>query len=163
MAEIAHLLGLSIEMGAFIAGISIATSPIAIYIAESLKPVRDFFLVLFFFSIGASFDTRNMASWIWPACVLAVVITIIKPIVYRYLFAWSGETKKVAWEVGSRLGQNSEFSLVIAYTALNQQLITSDVNTMIQAITMITFVISSYYVVMRYPTPVAMSDRLRRD
>ena len=99
-------------MGAFIAGISVATSPIAIYIAESLKPVRDFFLVLFFFSVGASFDASNIKTIIGPALLLAFALTLIKPIVYRYLLAWLGEKKQVAWEVGARLGQNSEFSLV---------------------------------------------------
>lgn len=163
MSELARVLHLSIEMGAFVAGISLATSPIAIYIAESLKPVRDFFLVLFFFSLGASFDVSGISQLILPAALFAVFITILKPVVYRYLFGWVGETKQVAWEVGMRLGQNSEFSLVIAYTALQEQLISTGVNTMIQAVTMLTFIISSYCVVMKYPTPVALNDRLRRD
>ncbi len=163
MAELARVLHLSVEMGAFIAGVSVATSPIAIYIAESLKPIRDFFLVLFFFSVGASFDLAEIKTLLIPAFILAFVVVLVKPLVYRYLFTWLGETKQVAWEVGARLGQNSEFSLVIAYTALQEQLVHSGVNTMIQAVTMLTFIVSSYYVVLRYPTPVALNDRLRRD
>ena len=54
--ESAHLLGLSYEIGAFILGISIASSPIALAIAEHLKPLREFFLILFFFSIGAQLN-----------------------------------------------------------------------------------------------------------
>ncbi|HMB58434.1 MAG TPA: cation:proton antiporter, partial [Xanthomonadales bacterium] len=49
IAQLAHSIGLSYEIGAFIAGIIVATSPISLFIAESLKPLRDFFLVLFFF------------------------------------------------------------------------------------------------------------------
>ena len=56
MAELAIWMGLSAEIGAFIAGISIASSPIAQYIAISLKPLRDFFLVVFFFSVGSGLD-----------------------------------------------------------------------------------------------------------
>ncbi len=52
----AHAIGLSYEIGAFIAGVSLATSPIAQYIAEHLKPLRDFFLILFFFTVGASLN-----------------------------------------------------------------------------------------------------------
>ncbi len=52
LAESARALGLSEEIGAFIAGIAIATSPISQYIAVNLKPLRDFFLILFFFSVG---------------------------------------------------------------------------------------------------------------
>ena len=56
VAELFEYAGLSREIGAFIAGISIATSPIAAYIALNLKPLRDFFLILFFFSLGGGFD-----------------------------------------------------------------------------------------------------------
>ncbi|MGI9316139.1 MAG: cation:proton antiporter, partial [bacterium] len=56
IAQLAHTAGLSYEIGAFIAGIAIATSPVALHIAESLKPLRDFFLVMFFFGLGAGFD-----------------------------------------------------------------------------------------------------------
>ncbi|MCF7847386.1 MAG: cation:proton antiporter, partial [Kiritimatiellales bacterium] len=56
MAETAHLIGLSYEMGAFVAGVSIAAFPVALVIAEELKPLREFFLILFFFAIGAKFD-----------------------------------------------------------------------------------------------------------
>ena len=51
LAELSEALGLSAEIGAFIGGISLATSPIAQYIALNLKPLRDFFLILFFFSL----------------------------------------------------------------------------------------------------------------
>ena len=56
MAELAALLGLSAEIGAFIAGVALASSPIAMFIAESLKPLRDFFLDLIFFTHVAGFD-----------------------------------------------------------------------------------------------------------
>ena len=59
LAEISELLGLSLEIGAFVAGVTIATSPIALYIADHLKPLRDFFLVLFFFSIGGRLLDNN--------------------------------------------------------------------------------------------------------
>ncbi len=56
VAGVAHAFGISYEIGAFIAGISLGSSPIALFIAEGLKPVREFFLILFFFAIGARFD-----------------------------------------------------------------------------------------------------------
>ena len=59
VAEAANALGLSREMGAFIAGVALATSPIANFIADSLKPLRDFFLVMFFFALGAAFDLQT--------------------------------------------------------------------------------------------------------
>ena len=61
MAEAAKALGLSEEIGAFIAGITIATSPISQYIAVNLKPLRDFFLILFFFSVVCAIRPDNAA------------------------------------------------------------------------------------------------------
>lgn len=163
MSELALQLGLSAEIGAFIAGVSIAASPIALYIAESLKPVRDFFLVLFFFAIGASFNLSFLGTVIVPAMVLAVIFMFIKPVAFRFLLAQGNEDKSVAWEVGIRLAQVSEFSLLIAYLAQNTGLISTQASYLIQATTIITFIASSYIVVLRYPTPMATSDKLRRD
>ncbi|MCP5101496.1 MAG: cation:proton antiporter, partial [Chloroflexi bacterium] len=70
VAGTAKMLGLSLEMGAFIAGISLATVPIALVIAEELKPLRDFFLILFFFSIGAEFDLVVSRELIVPGLII---------------------------------------------------------------------------------------------
>jgi Kef-type K+ transport system membrane component KefB len=163
MAVLAGKCDLSYEIGAFIAGVSIATSPISLYIAESLKPVRDFFLVLFFFSVGASFNLEFLHTVAAPAIVLAALILLAKPITFRVLLQQVSENKAVAWEVGVRLGQISEFSLLVAYVAASAELISLSASYLIQATAILTFIASSYIVVLRYPTPVAISERLRRD
>lgn len=163
MAELASILGLSAEIGAFIAGVSLASRPVSVYISESLKPVRDFFLVLFFFSVGATFNLRFLPGVIIPSLILLVLLMITKPIIYRVLLQWIGESKQVAWEVGIRLAQISEFSLIIAYVALANRLISDKAAYLIEAATILSFIVSSYWVVIQYPTPMAVSDRLRRD
>jgi Kef-type K+ transport system membrane component KefB len=163
LAELAGVLGLSAEIGAFIAGVSIASSPVSIYIAESLKPVRDFFLVMFFFSVGAGFNLNYFGSVIVPAAILMGMLFFIKPTAYTYLLMRVSEGKHVAAEVGWRLGQISEFSLIISYVGLQSKLIGPSCAYLIQAATILSFIASSYIVVKRYPTPVAMNDRLRRD
>lgn len=163
MAELGHYLGLSEEIGAFIAGITIASNPISSYIADSLKPLRDFFLVIFFFTIGASFNLDYVGSVAIPAIVLAAAILAAKPFVYKWLLFRSGEVKKVSWEIGVRLGQMSEFSLLITYMAADIHLLDSSATYMLQAAIILTFIVSCYWTVMRYPTPLAATDRLRRD
>ncbi len=163
MAELAVLLGLSAEIGAFIAGVALASSPIALFIAESLKPLRDFFLVLFFFSLGAGFDIGVIDEVIVPALVLAVALMLLKPPVFRYLLLRIGESEKRSNEVGYRLGQMSEFSLLLAVLAFEQEVIGSRASYLIQLSTLLTFLVSSYLVVLRFPTPIAVSDALRRD
>ena len=73
---------LSEDIGAFVAGVSLAASPISLYIAESLKPLRDFFLVMFFFSIGATFNFSYASAVIIPALILAVIMLVVKPLLY---------------------------------------------------------------------------------
>lgn len=163
VAEVAQLLGLSEEIGAFIAGVTIATSPIAQYIAGSLRPLRDFFLILFFFSVGARFDLGQLDRILLPALLLAGMVLALKPVAYRYLLGGMSESRNLAWDLGFRLGQASEFSLLIAYIAFDLALISQDASLLIQATTILTLLASSYIVVLNYPTPIAISDRLRRD
>lgn len=163
LAQLAHSIGLSAEIGAFIAGISVASSPISIYIANSLKPLRDFFLVLFFFSLGAGFDLSLIKLIFFPAIIIAMGVLILKPVVFYLLLININESKELSWEVGFRLGQNSEFSLLIAYMAANSALISSTTSHIIQGATILTFIISTYIVSFRYPSPIASSAKLRRD
>jgi Kef-type K+ transport system membrane component KefB len=162
VAELAEIVGLSREIGAFVAGIALATSPIAQYIALNLKPLRDFFLILFFFSLGGAFDLALIPHIIVPVLVLAAAMLCLKPVIYRFLLAKS-ESKALSWDIGFRLGQNSEFSLLIAYLAFNTQLIGNNASHLIQAVTIVTFLVSSYIVVINFPSPIAISSRLRRD
>jgi Kef-type K+ transport system membrane component KefB len=163
VAETATALGLSAEIGAFIAGITIATSPISQYIAVNLKPLRDFFLILFFFSVGARFDLAVLHQVWAPALLLSIAVLGLKPVVYRYLLKGVSEKRSLGWDLGFRLGQASEFSLLIAYVAVGGALISEQASLLIQATTIITLLVSSYIVVLNYPTPIAISDRLRRD
>ena len=163
IAEVAVMLGLSREIGAFIAGITLASSPIALFITIKLKPLRDFFLVLFFFSMGASFNLDIISEIILPAAALAACALVIKPVIFEKLFVKAHEKRAISREVGYRLGQISEFSFLIAILAAEARFIQQETSYLIQLATLITFIVSSCIVVMRYRTPIATSDRMRRD
>jgi Kef-type K+ transport system membrane component KefB len=162
-AELAALVGMSQEIGAFIAGVAIASSPISPFIAESLRPLRDFFLIMFFFALGATFDLGMITEIIVPVITLGAILVILKPIVFRQLFQMSGESDPLSMEVGVRLGQISEFSMFIAILAIDSGIVSSRASYLIQLTTLFTFFVSSYWIMLRYPTPIAVSDRLRRD
>ena len=163
IAELAQYVGLSHEIGAFIAGVTLASSPIALFITERLKPLRDFFLIIFFFSLGAGFNMSVINEIIIPASILAVLALVFKPLIFSWLLQREGETKSVSLETGFRLGQISEFSLLIAILAVKSGFIDDRTSYLIQFATLITFVVSSYIIVMKYPTPISATDRLRRD
>jgi len=163
LAEAAEQIGLSAEIGAFIAGVSIARSPIALFIAESLKPLRDFFLIIFFVALGAGFNLGLLPD-IWLAALgLSLIALLLKPALYRLLMIFSKESAGRSTEVALRLGQMSEFSLLLAVMATELTLIRAEVSYLIQISTLASFVFSSYYIIARYPTPIALDDRLRRD
>ena len=163
LAELSVWLGLSREMGAFIAGVALASSKIALFIAESLKPLRDFFLIIFFFTLGAALDIRLLADVLVPALLLAALLLAVKPWVFRSLLKRNGETAPRATEIGVRLGQNSEFALLIAVLALHNGVIHDQAAYLLQLTTIITMMVSMYLIVWRYPTPIAVRDELRRN
>ena len=163
MAQLGVALGLSAEIGAFIGGVALATRPVAAYIAESLRPLRDFFLVLFFFSLGAGFNLPMTGEVLVPATVMAVVMLVVKPMVFGRLLRRAGESPERSKEIGFRLGQLSEFTLLVVVLATSQGVLSERASYLAQLATLLTFIASSYLVVLRFPTPIAVSDKLRRD
>lgn len=162
-AVAAHALGMSYEIGAFIAGVAIATSPVSRFIAETLKPLRDFFLVVFFFSLGARFDMSLLSEIFWPSLTLATLLMLIKPFTFALLFRREGEKPEVSREIGIRLGQVSEFSLLVAMVGLTSGLMTDRASYIVQATTILTFIASTYWIVLKVPSPIAISEALRKD
>ena len=163
MGQLAGLFGLVNEIGAFVAGVALAASPIARYIAEHLRPLRDFFLILFFVSVGAHFDPKVFVSIFLPSSVLALLVLAIKPLTYRFLLKYFKERSKTCWEIGIRLGNLSEFSILVVFLAIASGIIGKDAVNFLLTATVLTLIGSSYLIVMKYPTPVAVSDKLRRD
>ena len=163
MAQLAVVFGLSNEIGAFIAGVTLASSPIAKYIYENLKPLRDFFLILFFFSVGAGFQIGLLSSVWGVVLALTVLILMIKPVLYFVTLWLVRETPKESFEIGMRLGQGSEFSLMLIALANTAGIASESSEIIVEAVAILTFIVSSYIVVLTYPSPIAVSDRLRRD
>lgn len=163
MAELATHVGLSPEIGAFMAGVALATNQIARFIAETLRPLRDFFLVMFFFSLGANFNLETLRDVLVPATLLATLSLLLKPLVFMALFRRAGESRENSLEIGVRLGQLSEFAFLIAVMAADLNVISPQASFLIQTCALLTFIVSPYIIVLNYPTPIAVSDRLRRD
>ena len=163
IATASHVVGMSFEVGAIVAGVSLANSPIAQYITDTLRPLRDFFLILFFFSIGAAVEPMLLVQVAAPALVLGVALLAVKPVTFRLLLTWRGESVDTAREIGVRLGQASEFSILVTGVAAASALVGAEAAHAILAATVVTLVVSTYLVIFRYPSPIAVSAGLRRD
>ena len=164
LAEGTERLGFSREVGAFVAGLALARSPLSLYIWEKVSPLRDFFIVLLFFSLGAlvSIESRHLASVVLLATLLALVLALVKPYFFRLVLRVSGAKPPLAREAGWRLGQTSEFGLVIAFLALDQGLIGRMAFELILIAMLLSFLVSTYVVVLKYPSPLGVTEAMHQ-
>jgi Kef-type K+ transport system membrane component KefB len=160
---VGNLIGLSYEIAAFMAGVSIATNPVSRFIAETLKPLRDFFLIIFFVALGAGFNMGMLPEVIVPAITLAAAMLLLKPWAFGLILSRQEERPEVGREIGLRLGQISEFSLLVAVVGLQTGMMTERASFIVQAATILTFIVSTYWIIIRLPSPLAVNEHLRKD
>lgn len=148
---LSHTFGLSYEIGAFLAGVVLSASDRLQSITNALVPLRDFFLILFFFSFGAMLNWNLVLQVGLQSLALVGVILLVKPWVFRWLVS-ERQNEKNSWEIGVRLTSLSEFSIIIGYSAFELNLIGNNSLHLISVTTMIMFLVSSTWVNARYPT-----------
>jgi len=163
VALLAARAGIPHEVGAFIAGVTIARGKLSLVLSEQLKPLRDFFLMFFFFVLGAGLEFAHLGSTWLPALLAAGLIVVSRPFWLRWLFLRMGEDEPFASETSVRLGQASEFAMVIALSASQHGQLSADMAQIIQLTTVLTMLLSSYIVILKYPTPIGVQARLQRD
>jgi len=113
IAMIYQKLGLSIEIGALVAGVTLSMTPYAYEISARLKPLRDFFILIFFILLGSHMAFGDIKSLIWPALILSLIILLGKPFAIFTIMNLLGYTKKNAFLAGLVAAQISEFSLIL--------------------------------------------------
>ncbi|MBI5414626.1 cation:proton antiporter [Candidatus Peregrinibacteria bacterium] len=137
-------IGFSMEIGAFIAGISLANLPYTFEINAKTKVLRDFFITIFFAALGAKMIFSGATNLLFPLIVLSIFVLIGKPLLVVLLMGVMGYDKRTAFFTGLILANISEFSLVII--ALGNRLghLSEEITSMIALIGMGTMVLSSY-------------------
>jgi len=113
LASLFFYAGLSIEVGALIAGVLLSMSPYSLEISSKLKPLRDFFLISFFLLLGAQMTMGNISELIIPAIIFSLLILIGNPLIVMSLMGLLGYTKKTNFLAGLTVAQISEFSLIL--------------------------------------------------
>jgi Kef-type K+ transport system membrane component KefB len=108
-------IAVSMEMGALIAGATIATSPYAYEVVSRVIHLRDFFVTLFFVGLGMSIPVPDGASVLALAAIVAVVSILVRLLVFLPVLYVTGLDRRNAVDVSAKLAQVSEFCLVIAY------------------------------------------------
>jgi Kef-type K+ transport system membrane component KefB/Trk K+ transport system NAD-binding subunit len=144
IASIFWWYGFSLEVGALFAGVSLAHLPYAKEISTRLKPLRDFFIILFFVELGQTLNLNNISSAIVPALALSLVVMIIKPLMIQISLGLLGYTKQTGFKAAAHLSQISEFSIVLAVLAANTGVASPRVATIVTLTAIVTIVGSAY-------------------
>jgi hypothetical protein len=113
VAAAVHKLGLSIEIGGLLAGLSMANSAEQLHIASRMRPLRDFFLALFFIMLGASLAGTSVEGVFWPVIAISAFVLLINPLIVMFTLMTSGYHRRTAFMTGSAISQISEFSLIV--------------------------------------------------
>src|SRR3972149_7286357 len=113
VASLASYLGLSIEIGAFLAGVSLANLPVEHQIASRVRPLRDLFIVFFFVLLGISFSFGNVLNLLLPITVLSVFILVGNPLIVLAIMGFLGFRKRTSFLASITVAQISEFSLIL--------------------------------------------------
>ncbi len=158
VATVFEKVGFSIEVGALFAGVALATLPYAQEMASRLKPLRDFFVVLFFITLGGSLDIQNLAAGIIPAIILSAVVIFLKPLSVMVSLGLFGYTKRTSFKTGINLSQISEFSIILIVLAAASGLVRPEISAIITLVAIITIATSTY--LMQYDNAILL--RLER-
>ncbi|MEK7153464.1 MAG: cation:proton antiporter [Patescibacteria group bacterium] len=136
--------GFSIEIGALFAGVMLAHLPYAAEMGARLKPLRDFFIVLFFVVLGEGLVLTNLSTVLIPALAFAAIVTILKPIIVMSSLGMMRYTKRTSFKAAINLSQISEFSIVLVVLAVSTGAARQEVATVITLVALITIAISTY-------------------
>lgn len=141
------LIGFSVEIGGFLAGLSLANSTENLQIASKIRSLRDFFITIFFVILGMNLTFSNISAILGPAIVLSLFVLIGNPIIVMVIMGLLGYRKRTSFLAGLTVAQISEFSLIIIFLGNKLNHLTEEIVTLITVVGIITFTLSTYMIV----------------
>jgi len=147
IASLFSYFGLSIEIGALVAGVVLSISPYSTEISSKIRPLRDFFLIIFFIILGWNIQILNINSIILNAIIFALLALLFKPIILMALMAFSGHTKRNNFLVGTTLAQISEFSLIVLALGVAMGHISDKILSTLTLTAVLTIAVSTYFII----------------
>ena len=151
LAVIGDSLGFSKEVGAFLAGVSLASTPFRESISGRLTSVRDFLLLFFFVNLGAGLEFKGLGDQVVPAIVLSLFVLVGNPLVVIAMMGAMGYRRRTGFLAGLAVAQISEFSLIFAALGVSLGHIDSDTLGLITLVGVITIGLSTYLIIYSHP------------
>lgn len=146
LAALGDGLGFSKEVGAFLAGVSLASTRFREVIASRLVSLRDFLLLFFFIDLGSNLDVASVGGQIVPALVLSAFVLIGNPIIVVAIMGFMGYRRRTGFLAGLTVAQISEFSLILGALGVTLGHIGSETLGLITVVGIITIALSTYLI-----------------
>ena len=147
IAALTEMAGLSIEVGGFLAGVALANSSEHFQIGARMRPIRDFFLILFFVGLGTKMLMAGAVTAIVPALILSLFVLIGNPLIVMLLMGILGYRARTSFLASLTVAQISEFSLIIAALGLRLGHISTTDTALITFVGILTIFVSSYFII----------------
>ena len=147
LGSVFYLLGFSIEIGSLIAGVSLSSSQFSLEITSRLKPIRDFFITIFFVLLGSHMSFDNLGTIIPQAIIFSLFVLVGNPFIVVIIMNLLGHKRKTSFLAGLTVAQISEFSLILATIGFNLNHISKDILSLITIVGLITISASTYFII----------------
>jgi Kef-type K+ transport system membrane component KefB len=146
LAAVSVLLGFSEEVGAFLAGMSLASTPYREAMSGRLSTLRDFLLVFFFIELGTTFELSTATAQLGAAVLFSLFVLIGNPIIVMIIMGVMGYRKRVSFKAGLTVAQISEFSLILVALGVTQGHVGTEVLGLVTAVGLVTIAASTYLI-----------------
>ncbi len=146
LATLGDMLGFSKEVGAFLAGVSLASTIYRDALGARLVSLRDFLLLFFFIDLGAGLNLALLGSQLFEAIVLSLFVLIGNPVIVMVIMGILGYRKRTGFLSGLTVAQISEFSLILGALGLSLGHINSETMGLITLVGLITISVSTYMI-----------------
>jgi Kef-type K+ transport system membrane component KefB len=151
LATTGDMLGFSKEVGAFVAGVSLASTPYRNALGARLVSLRDFLLLFFFIDLGATLDLGLLGAQIPEALIFSLFVLIGNPLIVMIIMGALGYRKRTGFLAGLTVAQISEFSLILGALGLSLGHIDAETMGLITLVGIITISASTYMILYSYP------------
>lgn len=146
-ASAGDALGFSKEVGAFLAGVSIASTRYREQVAARLVSLRDFLLLFFFIQLGATLDLGALGAQLGPALLFSVFVLVGNPLIVIAIMGYMGYRKRTGFLAGLAVAQISEFSLILAALGLELGHVDRETVGLITLVGLVTISASTYMII----------------
>jgi len=146
LAGTSQLLGLSMEIGAFVAGVALASTPYRESLSARMVSLRDIMILFFFIELGTSLSFEDAGSQILLAAILSLFVLVLKPLIVMVIMGALGYRSQVSFKAGFALAQISEFSLILIALGYSLGQVDSEILSLVTLVAIITITLSTYFI-----------------